>query len=99
MQRFPNASTSSGYFEPMLDSSVSILPLSPQDGPASRSAPMLLRHRRGAGWADRRGFAIESASRYEAPDKILRRAGRLSLTIGGFMLGVLALLVALSHGL
>lgn len=42
---------------------------------------------------------VYSASRYEAPDKILRRAGRLSLTIGGFMLGVLALLVALSHGL
>jgi hypothetical protein len=42
---------------------------------------------------------VYSASRYEAPDRILRRAGRLSLTIGGFMLGVLALLVALSHGL
>lgn len=42
---------------------------------------------------------VYSASRYEAPDKILRRAGRLSLTIGGFMLGVLALLVVLSLGL
>jgi hypothetical protein len=42
---------------------------------------------------------VYSASRYEAPDKILRRAGRLSLTIGGFMLGVLVLLMVLSHGL
>jgi hypothetical protein len=42
---------------------------------------------------------VYSASRYEAPEKILRRAGRLTLTIGGFMMGVLALLVVLSHGL
>lgn len=42
---------------------------------------------------------VYSASRYEAPDVILRRAGRLSLTITGFMLAVLAVLVVLSHGL
>lgn len=42
---------------------------------------------------------VYSASRYEAPERILRRAARLTLTITGFMLGVLALLVVLSHGL
>ena len=42
---------------------------------------------------------VYSASRYEAPEKILRRAGRLTMTIAGFMLAVLALLVALSHNL
>ncbi|HTI50086.1 MAG TPA: hypothetical protein VL475_04015 [Planctomycetaceae bacterium] len=42
---------------------------------------------------------VYSASRYEAPPVILRRAGRLSLTITGFMLAVLAVLVVLSHGL
>jgi hypothetical protein len=42
---------------------------------------------------------VYSASRYEAPDVILRRAGRLSLTITGFMLAVLVVLVVLSHGL
>lgn len=42
---------------------------------------------------------VYSASRYEAPEKILWRAGRMSVTIAGFMLAVLVLLVALSHGL
>lgn len=42
---------------------------------------------------------VYSASRYETPQKILRRAGRLSLTITGFMLAVLAVLVVLSYGL
>lgn len=42
---------------------------------------------------------VYSASRYESPDKILRRAGRLALTICGFMLAVLVVLVVLSHGL
>lgn len=42
---------------------------------------------------------VYSASRYEGPEKILRRAGRLALTIAGFMLAVLAVLVVLSHGL
>ena len=42
---------------------------------------------------------VYSASRYEAPERILRRASRLALTISGFMLAVLALLVALSYGL
>ena len=42
---------------------------------------------------------VYSASRYEAPPKILRRAGRLTLTITGFMLAVLVVLVVLSYGL
>lgn len=42
---------------------------------------------------------VYSASRYESPQKILRRAGRLSLTITGFMLAVLVVLLALSWGL
>jgi hypothetical protein len=42
---------------------------------------------------------VYSASRYESPGTILRRAGRLSLTIAGFMGLVLAVLVWLSHGL
>jgi hypothetical protein len=42
---------------------------------------------------------VYSASRYEAPEKILRRAGRLAVTITGFMLAVLAVLVYLSIGL
>lgn len=42
---------------------------------------------------------VYSASRYEAPDRILRRAGRLMLTITGFMAAVLAVLIVLSHGL
>jgi uncharacterized membrane protein YkvI len=42
---------------------------------------------------------VYSASRYEAPEKILWRAGRMSATIAGFMLAVLIVLVVLSHGL
>ncbi|MFN0050807.1 MAG: hypothetical protein ACKV0T_01365 [Planctomycetales bacterium] len=42
---------------------------------------------------------VYSASRYEAPERILRRAVRLSLTITGFMVAVLLLLVVLSSGL
>lgn len=42
---------------------------------------------------------VYSASRYEAPTIILRRAGRLSLTITAFMLAVLVLLIVLSYGL
>jgi hypothetical protein len=42
---------------------------------------------------------VYSASRYEMPDRILRRAGRLGLQIAGFMAVVLALLAWLSAGL
>lgn len=42
---------------------------------------------------------VYSASRYESPDHILRRAARLSLTIAGFMGAVFAVLVVLSYGL
>ncbi|MGQ0636300.1 MAG: hypothetical protein ACT4QC_16925 [Planctomycetaceae bacterium] len=42
---------------------------------------------------------VYSASRYESPQRILRRAGRLSLTISGFMLAVLVVLIVLSYGL
>lgn len=42
---------------------------------------------------------VYNASRYESPAKILRRAGRMSLTITGFMLAVLIVLMALSYGL
>ena len=42
---------------------------------------------------------VYSASRYESPDRILRRAGRLGLQIAGFMTIVLALLAWLSAGL
>ena len=42
---------------------------------------------------------VYSASRYEAPERILSRAGRLGLQIAGFMTIVLALLAWLSAGL
>jgi hypothetical protein len=42
---------------------------------------------------------VYSASRYESPARILHRAGRLTLTIAGFMLAVLAVLFVLSYGL
>ena len=42
---------------------------------------------------------VYSASRYEMPDRIIRRAGRLGLQIAGFMAVVLALLSWLSAGL
>jgi hypothetical protein len=42
---------------------------------------------------------VYSASRYESPARILRRAGRLALQIAGFMTIVLALLAWLSAGL
>jgi len=42
---------------------------------------------------------VYSASRYEAPERILRRAGKLFLQIFGFMAVVLALLAWLSAGL
>lgn len=42
---------------------------------------------------------VYSASRYEAPDKIVRRAGRLCVQITGFMAVVLVLLAWLSMGL
>jgi len=42
---------------------------------------------------------VYSASRYELPDRILRRATRLGLQIAGFMVVVLALLAWLSAGL
>jgi hypothetical protein len=42
---------------------------------------------------------VYSASRYEMPDRIIRRAGRLGLQIAGFMAVVLALLAWLSAGL
>ena len=42
---------------------------------------------------------VYSASRYEAPDRIIRRAGKLCLQISGFMAVVLALLAWLSAGL
>jgi len=41
---------------------------------------------------------VYSASRHETPRLILRRAARLMLTIGGFMLGLLLLLLVLSRG-
>jgi hypothetical protein len=42
---------------------------------------------------------VYSASRYEGPEKIMRRAGKLFLQITGFMAVVLALLAWLSAGL
>ena len=42
---------------------------------------------------------VYSASRYESPGRILRRASRLGLQIAGFMTIVLALLAWLSAGL
>ncbi len=42
---------------------------------------------------------VYSASRYEAPPRILQRAGKLSLQITGFMAVVLAVLAWLSAGL
>lgn len=42
---------------------------------------------------------VYSASRYEAPEKVIRRAGRLFVQIAGFMAVVLALLAFLSMGL
>lgn len=42
---------------------------------------------------------VYSASRYEAPERIIRRAGKLCLQISGFMAVVLALLAWLSAGL
>lgn len=42
---------------------------------------------------------VYSASRYESPGRILRRAGRLGLQIAGFMTIILALLAWLSAGL
>ena len=42
---------------------------------------------------------VYSASRYESPERIIRRAGRLGLQIAGFMAVVLALLAWLSSGL
>ncbi|MSR59562.1 MAG: hypothetical protein EXS05_18285 [Planctomycetaceae bacterium] len=41
---------------------------------------------------------VYSASRYESPPRILRRAGRISVTIAGFMLAVLGVLIFLSRG-
>lgn len=42
---------------------------------------------------------VYSASRYELPEAILKRAGRLFLTILGFMAVVLGALVLLSRNL
>ena len=42
---------------------------------------------------------VYSASRYELPDRIIRRAGKLCLQITGFMAVVLVLLAWLSSGL
>src|SRR5262245_16374343 len=42
---------------------------------------------------------VYSASRYEAPDRIVRRAARLCLQIAGFMAAILVLLAVLSMGL
>jgi hypothetical protein len=42
---------------------------------------------------------VYSASRYESPPRILRRALRLGLTITGFMAAVFAILVVFSYGL
>ena len=42
---------------------------------------------------------VYSASRYESPDRILRRAVRLGLQIAGFMTVILGLLAWLSAGL
>jgi hypothetical protein len=42
---------------------------------------------------------VYSASRYEGPARIFRRAARLSLQITGFMAVVLAILALLSMGL
>ena len=42
---------------------------------------------------------VYSASRYELPERIIRRSLNLFLTISGFMLIVLVILWALSSGL
>lgn len=42
---------------------------------------------------------VYSASRYESPGRIVRRATRLCVQIAGFMTAVLALLAWLSAGL
>ena len=42
---------------------------------------------------------VYSASRYELPARIVRRAVRLSFTIAGFMVAVLVVLIVLSWGL
>lgn len=42
---------------------------------------------------------VYSASRYESPPRILRRALRLGLTIAGFMAAVFVVLVVFSYGL
>jgi hypothetical protein len=42
---------------------------------------------------------VYSASRYELPERILRRAARLFLTITGFMAGVFVILWLLSANL
>jgi hypothetical protein len=42
---------------------------------------------------------VYSASRYEAPQRILVRAARLAAQIAGFMAAILALLAWLSAGL
>ena len=42
---------------------------------------------------------VYSASRYESPERIFRRAGRLCLQITGFMAVVLVILAWLSAGL
>ncbi|MEX0716880.1 MAG: hypothetical protein WD066_09845 [Planctomycetaceae bacterium] len=42
---------------------------------------------------------VYSASRYELPERILRRAARLFLTILAFMAAVFVLLLFLSFGL
>ena len=42
---------------------------------------------------------VYSASRYELPERIIRRSLNLVLTISGFMLIVLVILWALSSGL
>jgi uncharacterized membrane protein YccC len=42
---------------------------------------------------------VYSASRYELPDRILRRAGRLFCTIVGCMAGLFAVLWIFSFGL
>jgi hypothetical protein len=42
---------------------------------------------------------VYSASRYETPERIFRRAGKLCVQITGFMAAVLAVLALLSMGL
>jgi len=42
---------------------------------------------------------VYTASRYESPDRILRRALRLFLTISGFMAAVFVVLFLMSYGL